>query len=384
MVVHVVPSVAKESSGPSYSVVRLCESLLDAGEGVALATLDAGSEASLPPFARLFAPGRGPRRLGRSPALRRWLAAEVRSGRADIVQSHGLWRMSCVYPAWAVGAGAAKLIVAPRGTLSRVALSYSAGAKRLFWPVLQRPALRRAACFHATAESEYEDIRRCGFRQPVALIPNGVDVPRRPVRAGGGRRRKTLLCLARMHPVKGVDTLIDAWRVVQDRYPQWQLVIAGNDAGPSGRSGYVETLRRRAAMAGAARVTFAGELLGPAKGDAYHDADVYVLPSRWESFGMTVAEALAAGTPVIATRATPWRRLEAEGAGWCIDAGAAPLAACLRSALAADEPTLRAMGERGRRWMQSEFSWADVGRRVARTCDWLRGGGAAPAWVRVR
>ena len=380
MVVHVCPSVARTSSGPSYSVVRLCESLIAGGEDVTLATVDAASPA-LPEFVRPFPLGRGPGRLGRSPALKRWLDGQVRDGRVGIVHNHGMWRMNAVYPGWVVRKGRSKLIVSPRGTFSRWAMRQGSRAKQVFWPALQRPALARAACFHAAAEPEYEDIRRLGFRQPVAVIPNGVDLPDEGDDDGDGR---TVLFLARLHPTKGVDVLIDAWRLVQDRFPDWRLVIAGHDVEDGGPSGYMDLMRRRVETSGAARVSFTGELRGRAKWDAYRSAAVYVLPSHSESFGMTIAEALAAGTPVITTRETPWRDLETQGAGWWIDTGAAPLAACLREALTAGAPALRRMGRRGRGWMAAEFSWVDVGRRMARTYDWLREEGAArPPWVRT-
>ena len=384
-IVHVASSVSNESSGPSYSVVRLCESMIASGAEVELATLDAGPRRPPLPFLRRFPRGRGPRRLGRSPALRRWLDAQVRGGRAEVVHAHGLWQMSLVYPAWAARAGRARLIVSPRGSLSRWAMRYGSAAKPLFWAALQRPALERAACLHATAEPEYEDMRRLGFRQPVAVIPNGVDLPAPPLNPDSRTGARTLLFLGRLHPVKGIDMLIDAWRSVQRRFPAWRLLIVGDDRDAVGNSsGYGGALRRRVDAQGAARVSFAGELRGRAKWEAYENADLYVLPSRSENFGLTVAEALAAGTPAVTTRATPWRPIEAHGAGWCIDTGSAPLAACLREALARDPATLREMGMRGRRWMAADFSWRRIGRQMARTCNWLMGvDPAKPDWIRT-
>lgn len=383
-VVHVVPSVARESSGPSYTVVRLCESMIAAGADVELATLDADPDRSPPGFLRQFPPGRGPLPLGSSPALRRWLSARARTGGAAILHAHGLWEMSVVYPAWAARKGGATLIVSPRGTLAPWAMRHHSASKLLFWTVVQRPALKRAACFHATSEQEVEDLRRLGFRQPVALIPNGVDLPALaspPKPRGEGR---TLLFLARLHPVKGADALIDAWRLVQDRFPAWRLVIVGDDVDGRGSSGYAARLRRRVAERGAERVRFTGELRGDAKWDAYREADLYVLPSRTESFGLTVAEALAAGTPVVTTSATPWQALAAKRAGWCVDTSTEALAATLVDALARKPAMLREMGRRGQRWMAAEYAWPDIGRRMVRTCDWLRGVSLEkPDWVRT-
>lgn len=420
-VVHVTPSVARESSGPTYTVVRLCESMIAAGANAELATPDVDPNRPPPAFLRQFPPGRGPRLLGSSPALRRWLHARTRpgagpgSGPAPILHAHGLWRMSVVYPAWAALRNGATLIVSPRGSLSPWAMRRHSAPKLLFWAALQRPALKRAACFHATSEQEVEDVRRLGFRQPVALLPNGIDLPALDGAPGDGAPRsrdgapnppdwpskspdrapesrdgapksrgeaRTLLFLARLDPVKGVDALIDAWRLVQDRFPAWRLIVAGDDIDDRGSSGYAEVVRRRAADRGLERVRFTGELRSDAKWEAYRDADLYVLPSHSESFGVTVAEALAARTPVIATRATPWRTLAAKGAGWCIETGPESLAETLCHALARDPAELHEMGQRGRRWMAADYAWPEIGRRMVATCEWLRGiRPEKPDWV---
>ena len=381
MTIHVVPALSRESSGPSYSVRRLCDAVLAAGEEVVLATCDFDGLSGLPDFARRFPLGLGPRRLGPAPALNRWLRTQVCDGQADIIHSHGMWRMSVIYSARAVRGGKALLVISPHGTLSPRAISHGPKlAKKLFWATLQRRALERASCFRATSEREYEDIRRLGFQQPVAVIPNGIDLP--PLRRSVSTTDRTLLFLGRLHPVKGVDTLIDAWRIVQDDFPGWRLAVVGDDTDYLGTSGYMTELRRLASRLGAARVTFAGELTGPAKWEAYREASVYVLPSRSENFGVTVAEALAAGTPVIASDRTPWHGLPDQGAGWCVETGSAPLAECLRQALAMDDSDLRQMGMRGRHWMEEEFCWADIGRRMAATYRWLRFRvGSQPAWV---
>ena len=96
-----------------------------------------------------------------------------------------------------------------------------------------------------------------------------------------------------------------------------------------------------------------------------------------------MTEALSAGTSVITTVGAPWSGLETAGAGWWVEQGVDALAACLREARATEPQRLQEMGRRGRRWMQTDFVWADAGRRVARTYDWLRGRAERPAWVRT-
>ena len=255
--IHVAPAIT-ESSGISKAVLQLCNALHGAGERVELATVDGGAQA-LPAFAHAFPRGAGPRRLGRSPALRRWLAAQLRSGRADVVHVHGLWRMSTVQPAAIARGAGALLIAAPHGSLAPWAMRFRAVPKRLFWPTLQRPALQRVSCWHAASEAEHDDIRRLGFRQPVAIASYGVRLPPLWRKAQHGER--TLLFLGRVHPKKGIDTLIDAWSLVQRRHPRWRVVIAGSD---SDSPGHLDAMRRRAAACGADRVNFMGEVTGRA------------------------------------------------------------------------------------------------------------------------
>lgn len=379
---HVVPAITKEASGPSYSVRRLCDALLEKGETLTLAALDWGALPSPPAYLKTFAIGLGPARLGASPGLRRWLKHSVAQGRVSVVHNHGMWQMNALYPAWAVSGTTVQLVCSPRGALSEWAMSHGSKAKKVFWPILQRPALRRATCFHATAMSEYEDIRRLGFSQPVAVIPNGIDIPT----SGQKKHRqvRVLLFLGRVHQKKGLDLLLPAWQLVQDRFPEWRLVVAGSDEGYHGVSGYLDELKDLVRSHNIQRVDFVGGLHGPDKQDAYFSADIFVLPTYSENFGMTVAEALAAGTPAIVSKGAPWEGLEKEGAGWWVDIGIEPLADALADALSRSPDALADMGQRGRDWMQREFSWALVGERMAATYRWLVDRSLpTPPWVRL-
>src|SRR5688572_5999416 len=101
-VIHVVPAISDEGSGPSYSVVRLCESLIEVGQDLTLAAMDLSGTRAPAPSVRLFPLGVGPRRAGRSPKMCRWLKAEVAGGSVDVLHSHGMWQMNSAYPGWAV------------------------------------------------------------------------------------------------------------------------------------------------------------------------------------------------------------------------------------------------------------------------------------------
>src|SRR5208283_3120738 len=158
--IQIVSSIDEEASGPSYTVVRLSQELLACGDPVRLVTLGGSRTSPDIPFLETY-----PMRpvlilLGFSPQMRDRLAWAAEH--SDILHNHGLWMMPNVYPGWVVRARSCRLVVSPRGMLSRWALNRSAWKKRVFWTLVQGPAVRRASCFHATAEREYEDIRSAG------------------------------------------------------------------------------------------------------------------------------------------------------------------------------------------------------------------------------
>jgi glycosyltransferase involved in cell wall biosynthesis len=376
VIIHTLSAVGLRASGPSYSVPRLCEALIMAGVETTLAVLDWSPGITVPSYVRRFPLGIGPRRLGRSPAMARWLVERARSGEVHVIHSHGLWMMPNVYPGWARKAGDARLVVSPRGTLSAWTLNHHGARKRIFWVLLQRQALARADCFHVTAESEFEEVRRLGFRQPVAVLPNGIDVPAYEKPALGPRRR--LLYLGRIHKKKGIDLLLEAWRAVAPRFPEWELIVAGPDDG-----GYLDEMRRLAADLQLQRVSFPGPAYGEDKLRMYRAADLYVLPTYSDNFALTVAEALAAGTPAIVSKGAPWSGLEKEGAGWWVEIGVDPLVAALETALAQPPQVLRTMGARGREWMIREYSWEAIGREMASVYRWLYGQAERPSCVKT-
>jgi glycosyltransferase involved in cell wall biosynthesis len=254
--------------------------------------------------------------------------------------------------------------------------------KKVFWPLLQKPAFKNATCFHATAVSEYEDIRRLGFRQPVAIIPNGIDIPhlstKQPI------TQRTLLFLGRIHPKKGLDLLLPAWRAIQTRFPDWRLVIAGNDDGYYGKSGYMEEIHLLVSKLGIERIEFIGAVYGKSKLQTYQNANLFILPTYSENFGMTVAEALATGTPAIVTKGAPWEGLDTNDAGWWVDINVESLIACLEKALSCTPNQLDQMGMRGREWMANDFAWNQIGAQMASTYQWLLDKSLPiPTWVRI-
>lgn len=240
--IHMIPALSEEASGPSYSVSRLCQSLASLDNQVSLAALDWAPLSDPPAFLKTFALGVGPKRLGRSPAMYRWLRDQCAAGHVDVVHNHGMWQMNAIYPAWATRQTGVRLVYSPRGAFSAWAMKHGSSAKRVFWSLLQHKALTQADCFHATAEAELQDIRRLGFKQPVAIIPNGIDLQQVP--EAGFPKERTLLFLGRIYFFKWLDLLLPEWKSVQYRCAGWRRVIVGGDDFYHRASAYFDNVKQ--------------------------------------------------------------------------------------------------------------------------------------------
>lgn len=383
-VVQAVPGLSAESSGPSYSVPALCDGLIRNGCDVSLAFAGAIPRRDFPceiinaPISRIPHP-----RLGRSPELLQALKAAVAD--AQIIHNNSLWMFPNVYPAMALNAvdplhGRCKLVTAPRGTLSEWSLKHHSLQKKLFGWYAQYAALRATDMWHATCEKEYREIRALGYRQPVAIVPIGFELDERINSARGVKaREKKVVFFGRLHTVKAVDHLVLAWERIQARYPEWRLEIAGPDGGVRGE---LENLVRDH---GIPRVSFVGEINGPAKYEFLASSEICVLPSHTENFGVTVAEALACETPVVASQGTPWSGLEANKAGRWVPIGPEPLADALKSLMDQTSEERRMMGLDGRDWMVRDFTWKSIGLKMKMAYEWLLNPDKVerPEWVMV-
>jgi glycosyltransferase involved in cell wall biosynthesis len=381
---HILASIADSGAGPSYSVGALAAALAARGSRTELHTVrgwrDSGA-APLPGAGIIVTAHRqdfphmpGLSALCLSSELERALRTSAQA--CDILHGHGLWLMPNIYPARAARGRRARVVISPRGMLSAQALAFSRFRKRAFWRLFQAGALAEAACLHATSEAERDDIRAAGLTNPVAVIPNGVDLP--PLATDAPEGPPTVLSLGRIHPKKGLDVLLRAWAQVETEHPDWRLRIVG-----PAELGHDTELRALSATLGLRRVSIEGPAYGPARLAAYRQAHLFVLPTRSENFAMTVAEALAAGVPVISSKGAPWAGLEIEGCGWWIDHGPEPLAATLRLALGLPTDALRTLGHRGRNWMARDFSWDRVAGDMLAVYAWLTQSAERPATVRL-
>jgi glycosyltransferase involved in cell wall biosynthesis len=365
-------------------VPRLCEALAGAGVQTTLLSVAGEGSGECDAYFTGYRDCRLAWDYSRIPLLRglrasRGLTSTLRdvAMTADVIHNHGLWLMPNVRAAEVAARGRVAFLISPRGMLAPAALAFSRLKKQAFWRLLQGCAVRQAACIHATSEQEYQEIRLFGLANPIAIIPNGIDAPEltaqpadRPV------LERVVLSLGRVHPKKGLGQLVHAWSKVETRFPEWRLKIVGPP-----EAGHDHELRALARALGLARVSVDGPVYGGAKTAAYREADLFVLPTLNENFGLTVAEALAVGTPTISTKGAPWNGLQSEGCGWWIDHGVEPLAATLAHAMALPREALMAMGDKGREWMVRDFSWDRVARDMLKVYRWLVKSGEPPPTV---
>lgn len=293
----------------------------------------------------------------------------------DLVHLHGIWqyelhRCAVICRRWKI-----PYVVAPRGMLEPWSLKTKWLKKRIARWLYQDHDLKMAAALHATAESEADQFRKLGFTNPVIVSPNGVNVPEVSKRVAReceveARKARRVLFVSRMHPKKGVLELVEAWASVRPKEWQCELVYTLN--GEEERVYEAEVKARITALGlsyvaqgeevkTAADFILTGPLNDEEKWSAYARADLFVLPTYSENFGIVVAEALWAGVPVITTKGTPWCELLECRCGWWIDLPPKKsLEAALREAMAVGRESLCEMGVRGRKLVEEKYTWKAV------------------------
>lgn len=375
-ILHCIAGLQKSGGGPSVSVPALCGALTDQGHAVTLVTCcyDKGGTSEIPSNVRVVEhEGKPFFGLGQSKEMSRWLGDNV--ARFDIVHSHGLWMLPNRYVGKATEQLQVPHVIAPRGMLEPAALRRRRYAKKLLWLAFQGRSIRRASCLHATSAKEAENLRGMAPAVPIAIVPNGVDLSEfNGCKEEGENGLKYVLFLGRVHPHKNVTTLIDAWCTLNSANG-WQLIVAGPLCGKYGKQ--VQSQVRAAN----APVRLAGPVSGTRKLSLLRKAQLLVLPSKSENFGMVVVEALASGTPVIAAKSTPWSELEERKCGWWIDSGLGPLAEALEEAMRRPCDELLRMGQRGRRLVEQRYTWDKVAGQMIDVYEWLLGKRAAPSCV---
>ncbi|GAB1490104.1 glycosyltransferase [Opitutaceae bacterium] len=298
------------------------------------------------------------------------LVPAVRTFAPDLLHVHGLWSHASVACLAVARRDRKPYVVSPHGMLDPGALRFSRWKKQIASALFQRDHLDRAAVLHALSATEARGIREAGYTGPVAILPNGVNLPtaapdRTSATKPASARSRTLLYLGRIHPKKGLPALIEAWIPFSAHGAlgaNWRLVIAGwNEVA------HEEALRAQVAAAQADdRVVFAGPLWGEAKDAALGAADAFILPSLSEGLPMSVLEAWARGKPALITPACNLPEGLAAGAALPITPDAAGIHQGLERLARLDDAELRSMGISAHQLVEAKFAWPAIAANMIR------------------
>lgn len=342
---------------------------------------------------------KGPGALGYSPDL-----LPALDSKADLLYAATLWK----YPSWAALNWAEQtgkpMMVAPHGSLDPWALKNSAWKKRIAAALFKNRQFHKAACLRALCQSEADAFRAYGLRNPIAVIPNGVEIPEESKgqrlnakRENGGI--KTLLFLGRIHPKKGLANLIRAFTqsrgsIVEGR-ETWRVIIAGwdqggheselmklcEDLGLSFQSRGSKDEGQGPSKVRDASVIFWGAAFGEEKDELLRSADAFILPSFSEGLPMSVLEAWAYGLPVVITPECNLPEGFVTDSAIRIGTDASSIARGLDTLFSMSNTDLQAMGARGYELVKQRFTWKRVAAQLSSVYDWMLGGGALPECV---
>ena len=371
-VVHVSPYFppAFQYGGPPASVLGLCKGLQRAGVDVEVVTTTANGDMPLPPSpnGRDY-DGVRVRYVGAS-FPRRFFGARVRTPlsdalvHADVCHIHGLWNVPEWWATHLARGRHVPYVLSPRGMLQPAAMRRGRFRKAVAYRLLEAHNLRGASMLHATSDQEADALRALDLGVPIAIVPNGVDLASADAARRGYRARLGIppdavivLFLGRLHRIKRLDLLADAFATARANRPSLYLVVAGPD-----EHRLLPEIRARLA-AHAAAVCTIDAVSGAEKWALLKDADVTVQCSDSESFGLAVAESLAAGVPVIATQTCPWRVIEIAACGRWVEQSADAIAAAIGEL--ADDPARRdAMGARAAAFARERYGWDGIARAM--------------------
>ena len=371
---HLSNNLILENGGPAYSIPKLCLGLKKLGNNIEINSIKnkSGNPQTIFPY-KLFEISKYFKKIGLSKKLINNLVNDIKKVKIDLIHSHELWTLPSLIPFFTNKIYQVPWIISPRGTLTKYSLSSGSFLKKIYWPLLQNPSLKSSLAFHATSESEYLDIRRLGFRQPVAVIPNGIDIPS----SISNIDKKIVLYFGRIHPEKGLENLLNAWAKINEKINRhnWYLKLVGPDIN------YLPQLKNLINQKKIKNVLFEGSKFGIEKEKLFLDSSIFVLPSFSENFGISVAEALSYSIPVIANFGSPWKGINEKNCGWWIDLDVETLSKTLEIAIETSREELIRKGSRGRKWMICKFSWFDVANKMNLFYDYLINQTSKPFFV---
>ncbi len=318
----------------------------------------------------------GPRAFGWAPKMQTAIAEY----RPSVVDAQGLWMYPSLASLRQARIGHSPYVITVHGMLDPWALSRAWCKKRAVFWWFERDHLHGAACLRAVSKAEVRAIRGFGLRNPVALVPNGVELPAPSGSNGVRGGPRTLLFLGRIDPKKGISELLRAWASVQSeaRRNGWRLQVTG-----WGAPVYLAQMDQLADELALDPTSFAltEPRFGDAKAQTFEQAAAFVLPSHSEGLPMAVLEAWSHELPALLTDACNLPEGFMSRAALRIEPRPEAIAQGIRALFTMDDASRRCMGRAGRRLVEDRFTWHVVAEQMRDVYEWLVGGGSPPPCV---
>lgn len=373
-ILQVVPSISLVYGGPSQMVLGFSQALACQGIEVTILTTNANGDVGQPPLdvplnRPIFQNGYQVRYFACSPFRRYKFSIELlgwlweRAATYDLAHIHALFSPVSTGAAWVARQRKLPYILRPLGTLDPADLQKKKQLKQLYASLLERSNIAGAAALHFTSREECQVSERFGVKTRNLILPLGVapidtppiDTPSLADPCGCPHPRPTILFLSRLEPKKGLDLLIPALEQLVREDIEFEFVLAGsNPQDPD----YEEQTRQQIQNSPLAQcTTISGFVTGEAKAQLLRQADLFVLPSYYENFGIAVAEAMVAGIPVlISDRVQICSDVQQSESGWVGHCSVESITSLLKTAL--QNPSERQRrGENARQYALKHYGW---------------------------
>jgi glycosyltransferase involved in cell wall biosynthesis len=375
-ILQIVPSISLVYGGPSQMVLGLSAALARLGEEVTIITTDSNGDSGQPPLdvplgIAIEQNGYQIRHFRCSPFRRYKFSLDLFSWLHSQAHNYDIAHIHCLFsPVSSISASIARFhhlpyLLRPLGTLDPADLRKKRQLKKLYTAFLEKPNIAGSAGIHFTSDQECRISDRFGVKTTDIVIPLGVELPREAINPRQSLDipddKPVILYMSRLDPKKGLDILLPSLQTLLDKGIDFHFVLAGgNPQDPD----YEKRIQTEFATSLDKHCTIAGFVTGGLKRGLLEMADIFVLPSYYENFGIAVAEAMAVGTPVVISDGVDLHpAVQQTESGWITSPTREGLTLALETALQ-DAGERQCRGDNARQLAQDRYSWDSIARKM--------------------